>query len=79
MHLSLIPLVLLPAFTTSVAAWAPRSALEARANSTFLNCLEDAGLDPVVQDEAAYASSASAYNQRYVPALMRMHGRICGC
>ena len=79
MHLSLLPLVLLPALTTSVAAWAPRSTLEARANSTFLNCLEDEGLDPVVQDEAAYASSATAYNQRYVLAPVPIHGCISGC
>ncbi|RPD53461.1 FAD-binding domain-containing protein [Lentinus tigrinus ALCF2SS1-7] len=65
MHLSFTLLVLLSAFTTSVVAWAPLSSLQGRANNTFVNCLEQAGLDPVLQDEASYAANSSAYNLRF--------------
>ncbi|RPD61410.1 FAD-binding domain-containing protein [Lentinus tigrinus ALCF2SS1-6] len=55
----------LAAALLSLAARVPYSSLENRANSTFLSCLEHAGLDPVVQGEAAYATDSAPFNLRF--------------
>ena len=34
-------------------------------SSPFLNCLYDAGLDPVVQGDPSYADDATSFNLRY--------------
>ena len=46
------------------AAWVPLSSLETRADNAFLDCMENAGLDPLVQGESGYASAAQPFNLR---------------
>lgn len=58
--------VVLSAVSASYAAWVPLSSLQNRAQNTFFSCLENAGLDPVVQGESDYASATAAFNLRYV-------------
>ena len=66
MRTSFTSFVILSAVSSSLAAWVPLSQLQNRANSSFLDCLESAGLDPVVQGESDYATDAAAFNLRYV-------------
>ncbi|KAI0755390.1 FAD-binding domain-containing protein [Daedaleopsis nitida] len=46
------------------AAWVPLSSLEARASNAFLDCMDGAGLDPLVQGESGYTSAAQPFNLR---------------
>ena len=70
MRTSFSSFVVLSAVSSSLAAWVPLSQLQNRANSSFLDCLDSAGLDPVVQGESDYATDAAAFNLRY--ALWRL-------
>ena len=58
-----ISLVLVAA-SSALAAWVPASQLKNRGDSALLDCLEQAGLDPVVQGESAYATDAAPFNLR---------------
>ncbi|KAI0706913.1 FAD-binding domain-containing protein [Cerioporus squamosus] len=65
MRASFTSFVVLSAVSSSLAAWVPLSSLQNRANSSFLDCLEGAGLDPVVQGESDYATDAAPFNLRF--------------
>ena len=54
----------LAAASSALAAWVPASQLKNRGDSALLDCLEQAGLDPVVQGESAYATDAAPFNLR---------------
>ena len=54
----------LSAATAALGAWIPASQLKHRGASALLDCLEGAGLDPVVQGESAYAADAAPFNLR---------------
>ena len=54
----------LVAASSALAAWVPASQLKNRGDSALLDCLEQAGLDPVVQGESAYATDAAPFNLR---------------
>lgn len=59
--------VFLSAASSVFAGWVPYSQLRSRARSNLLDCLEDAGLDPVVEGDPGYATDAAPFNLRYVP------------
>ncbi|TFK88408.1 Glucooligosaccharide oxidase [Polyporus arcularius HHB13444] len=65
MHLYPTSLVLLYAVTTSLGAWTPLRPLVRRDNNTFLDCLEQAGLDPVVEGATTYANDSKPFNLRF--------------
>ena len=52
------------AASSALAAWVPASQLKNRGDSAFLNCLDSAGLDPVVQSDADYANDSAPFNLR---------------
>ncbi|KAI0713966.1 FAD-binding domain-containing protein [Earliella scabrosa] len=57
--------VILAASSACLASWVPYSSLQNRADSHFLDCLERAGLDPIVQGESEYATAAAPFNVRF--------------
>ncbi len=74
MHLYPTSLVLLYAVTTSLGAWTPLRSLVRRDNSTFLDCLERAGLDAVVEGATTYANDSKPFNLRYVYYALLLNG-----
>lgn len=56
--------VVLSAVSSALGAWIPYSQLKNRGDSAFLNCLESAGLDPVVQSDPDYATDSAPFNLR---------------
>lgn len=66
MRASFTSFVVLSAVSSSLAAWVPLSSLQNRVDSPFLDCLETAGFDPVVQGESEYATDAAPFNLRCV-------------
>ena len=64
MHRGLACFVVLSAISSALGAWVPYSQLKKRGNSAFLNCLDSAGLDPVVQSDADYANDSAPFNLR---------------
>ena len=63
-------LVILSTTSAALGAFIPYSQLKARghqhARSSLLDCLDSAGLDPVVEGDSDYASDAAAFNLRCV-------------
>ena len=58
--------VILSAASSALASWIPYSQLKTRTKNGLLDCLEHAGLDPVVEGDATYATDALPFNLRYV-------------
>ena len=56
----------LAAASSALATLAPASELNNRGDNAFLNCLKQAGLNPVVQGETAYDTDAAPFNRRCV-------------
>lgn len=58
--------VILSSVSSALSAWVPYSSVKHRRSSAFLDCLDNAELDPVVPGDADYDSDASAFNLRCV-------------
>ncbi|TBU27940.1 FAD-binding domain-containing protein [Dichomitus squalens] len=56
--------IVLSAVSSAFGAWIPYSQIKNRGESAFLNCLESANLDPVVQGDSDYATDSSPFNLR---------------
>ncbi|KAH9930407.1 FAD-binding domain-containing protein [Epithele typhae] len=54
----------LTAATSAFGAWVPARTLKNRGSSGLIDCLDDAGLDPVVYSDSAYATDAAPFNLR---------------
>ncbi|PIL28271.1 hypothetical protein GSI_09559 [Ganoderma sinense ZZ0214-1] len=57
--------VVLSAASSALGSWIPYSELKARSSNGLLDCLERAGLDPVVEGDPEYATEALPFNLRF--------------